>query len=695
MTHLALLWHMHQPFYEDLATGEHILPWVRLHAIKDYWGMVAVVREFPRVRVTFNLVPSLVMQIQSVAADRARDPHLAIGLKEADALDASERRFLVANAFHAPADRMIRPFPRYFELHARRHAPESFAVEDLRDLQVLHKLAWMDPHWLATDGRLRALVEKMRAYTETDKRQLREVELELLRAVIPAYRAAAEAGQIELSTSPVYHPILPLLCDLETHRRSHPHSTLPRHLFAHPEDAATQVSRALSFHRQVFGTAAVGVWPSEGAVSDEVLGILAAHGIAWTATDEEILARSLHRPVDAEALYRPYAVKAGSGTVRCLFRDHALSDLIGFSYQSWEAEAAADDFVHRVRHAGRRFRAAATDGAAPVVTVILDGENAWEHYAGGGRPFLRALYGRLERARDIRTVTMGDAAAHQPRPLDGVFPGSWINGDFYIWAGHADDHRAWAQLAAGRRVVEKMAPTVEPAAWARALEEILIAEGSDWFWWYGDDHSSDHDLAFDDLYRRHLRSAYQALGLTPPDDLYVSNITTETRPGGPLVLRRLASPTLDGRVTTFFEWADAADVPLIEPRGAMHRVSASAVRTLSLIADESTVYLKLDGSEVVRGLLANELGLAVLVDYPERRRIDLSADASGGPRWRCQDIVEAAVPFSDLGSQAGGRIRLSVWVVNGSGQVVEQQPSSHPLEVILPTRNLPAVNWTV
>ena len=460
MTRVALMWHMHQPLYHDLATGEHILPWVRLHALKDYWGMVAILREFPDVRVTFNLVPSLLVQIDAFAREEARDRHLELGLKRADTLREDERAFIVENFFHAHPPRMIAPYPRYAELLAKRDAAGAglsarmqaaqFSVDDVRDLQVWHKLVWIDAEYHHSDQRIRALIEKAQSFSEDDKATLRIVELELLRSVVPAYRDASERGQVELSTSPFYHPILPLLCDTDIYLRTHPDSRMPREPFRHPEDALEQLTRASALHERVFGRPPEGVWPSEGSVSDAMVPLVVRTGFRWMATDEAILARTTGRPItrdgdgnveQPELLYRPYRVGTSGESVACGFRDHTLSDLIGFTYSGWSPEFAADDFVHRLVEAGRRYHRRSGGGEATVF-VILDGENAWEHYEGQGRLFLRSLYRRLAANPELRTVTMSEACAGAQESLPSIFPGSWINGDFYIWIGHPDDHRA-------------------------------------------------------------------------------------------------------------------------------------------------------------------------------------------------------------------------------------------------------------
>ena len=684
MVKLALLWHMHQPYYEDLATGEHILPWVRLHAIKDYWGMVALLEEFPRIRVTFNLVPSLVQQVQAFAAGRARDRHLELGLKPAGELSPDEARWVVANGFHAPYDRMIGPYPRYAELLGYRMERRPFGEDDLRDLQVWHKLVWMDPDWLASDERLLALVAKGRGFTEDDKQTLHGVELELLSRVVPAYRAAGERGQVELATSPFYHPILPLLCDSDAHWIAHPAAPRLRQRFSRPDDARLQIDRAMAFHEAAFGRRPAGMWPSEGSVSDAAVSLMADAGLQWIATDEDILSRSLGVAMRPELLYRPYRI--GDRGPVALFRDHVLSDRIGFGYQSWDAAAAAEDFVQRVRESGHRF-SAATGGEVGTVSVILDGENAWEHYPGGGRPFLRALYRALGEAADIQTVTMAEAAAGPAQPLPSIFPGSWINGDFYIWIGHRDDHRAWDQLADARTVFDQRAGLVPAEARDRALEEILIAEGSDWFWWYGDDHSSDHDADFDDLFRRHLRNAYAALGAPIPEALFATNISTGAGPDR-LEPSGLLNVTLDGRDTSFLEWVGAVAPSLSRPGGAMHEVASSAVVSELLVGvSASALCLRLSGSGLTTEP-TSAASLSLVIGGSEVRVLPIERSWMG-----VGSVIEAAIPFDRIGVPAGADLQFAIQIRDRSDAVIESLPLGRHWTIEVPNRGASTIGW--
>jgi alpha-amylase/alpha-mannosidase (GH57 family) len=727
---------MHQPYYEDLVTREHILPWVRLHGLKDYYGMVALLREFPDVRVTFNLVPSLLVQLEEFAADRARDRFLDLSLKPAMDLTAGDVAFILENFFHAQRQRMIEIYPRYAELLARRGgtlpsatdvhaAAQRFSRDDLRDLQVWHKLVWFDPFYLETDPRVRSLVAKDRGFTEEDKALLHEIEIELLGRIIPEYRAAAARGQIELSTSPFYHPILPLLCDSSVYLRTHPESPMPRQRFVHPEDAAEQLRRAVALHERLFHQRPVGLWPSEGSVSDAMVPLAAAAGFSWMATDELILARTvgttfgrdgqghLHQP---ERLYAPYDVKIGSTRIACVFRDHVLSDLIGFTYAGWAAEPAADDFVLRLREAGRRY-GTRTGGEEALVTIVLDGENAWEHFEGGGRPFLRALYRRLSADTELRTVTVAQGTTGKPqRELANIFPGSWIDANFYIWIGHPDDQRAWSQLANAREALDLASESVPAPDVARAREEVLIAEGSDWFWWYGDDHSSAHDLEFDDLFRRHLRNVYELLQQPIPDELFVSNITTGSPAPVQTAPSALVSPTLDGEETSYFEWLGSGAIEARVVGGAMHQAERrSILRLVQFGFDRVHFYVRLDSMRPARDLLAEGYEFSLRFLRPAGLRFVLR-QAAGGPSgtfWRRRDgdpdwaargsgstrvaagsVIEIALPLVDLGVAAGAPLSFFVSVIDSDRQEVERHPAYRPVDTLVPDEQFEARNWT-
>jgi alpha-amylase/alpha-mannosidase (GH57 family) len=736
MTRVAILWHMHQPYYEDLATHEHILPWVRLHALKDYYGMVALLREFPQVRMTFNLVPSLLVQLEAFADGRARDRFLELSLLPATDLDDRDVDFILEHFFHAQRQHMIDAHPRYGELLARqgalttaedrRAAAARFSRGDLRDLQVWHKLAWVDPLYLDGDARVRALVAKGSGFSEDDKRVLREVELELLNKVIPEYRDAAGRGQIELSASPFYHPILPLLCDTDVYLRTDPNARRPRQPFRRPEDAAEQLERAAACHERLFGRRPVGLWPSEGSVSDAMVPLVGEAGFRWMATDELILARTLGIAFSRDSrgqveqpdrLYTPYLVRVGDATVACTFRDHVLSDLIGFTYSGWDADAAAADFVARLVEAGSRY-AERTGGGEALIPIILDGENAWEHFAGGGRPFLRALYRRLSGHAELRTVTMAEACLDAERELAGIFPGSWIDANFYIWIGHADDQKGWSQLADARAALDLAGQSADAAAVAEAREEILIAEGSDWFWWYGDDHSSAHDLEFDDLFRRHLRNAYRRLRVPVPDELFVSNISTVQAPATQTEPTMLLAPTLDGEDTSYFEWLGAGVLEVRDIAGAMHQTDRPppVVSRILFGFGREHLYVRVDVAARAIDVLAGGHDLSLTFVTPADVRFSVRHTpgrltgsfwdrqslephwverGSGGALVAAGTVLELAIPFADLGLAAGQALGFFVVLSDGLGAEIERYPARQPIELVVPDGLFEVRQWRV
>jgi alpha-amylase/alpha-mannosidase (GH57 family) len=571
--YVAFVWHMHQPYYKDTVTGEYILPWTRLHGAREYIHMAEVLAQYPRIKATFNFVPSLTEQIEEYARGEAIDR--ALVLSRQDTWSDDDKAYILSFFFSVNWDNIVRRYPRYSQLLDLRHQAkgEASLLDDhyYRDLVTWFNLVWLDHLALENDPELRSLVEKDQSFTHEDTDLILCKQQEYLARILPLYNHLRDRGQIEITTSPYYHPILPLLVDSSTAQRASPGMSLPDPWFRHPEDAAEQVRLAVEAHKAAFGEAPLGMWPSEGAVCPEILPILAHHGFRWFATDEAILSRSLSVSIERDAyghleaphvLYQPYAVlhpldsaqdKPPSSILHpalaVIFRDHVLSDRIGFVYQSMDGQEAAEDLIHRLQVAyerlGRETAAMESRPAPYLVSIILDGENCWESYPDYGEPFLHHLYQRLSEETTIETVTVSDYLERFPpretipsaSPFDGVYPeqsrgaqdklrtgehlatGSWIGGNLETWIGEAEQNRAWEVL--GRVRGELVAwQGATPGAGFDVLEDawrhIYIAEGSDWFWWYYSRNVSGQDQLFDRAFRQHLSRVYYAIGRPVP-----------------------------------------------------------------------------------------------------------------------------------------------------------------------------------
>src|SRR5579864_818404 len=588
--HLVLLWHMHQPQYRDPESGRYVLPWTRLHALKDYWGMVRVLQEAPKFHATFNVVPSLGMQIEEYASGKFDEPWFALAYKTTDDLTREDKTEILARAFQLNHERLMSRFPRFVELFewsrpaGGAQALVTFTARDWRDLQVLSQLAWMDEEWFSKDNITSRLADKGKDFSEQDKQALKERQADLLNKVLPIYREAAKSGQIEISTTPFYHPILPLLCDSDIARVASPGTPLPRRAYRQPEDAREQLRRARDYHERVFGTRPAGLWPSEGSVSDQALTLAIEEGFQWFGTDEGVLGRTLNvgffrdtggLPANAERLYRPYSVQIAGKSISGLFRDHHLSDLIGFVYSRMDSKAAAADLHARLRFLGER-----TAGPEPLtVCLFLDGENAWEYYPGNGRDFLREFYGRIQNDQDFRALTASEAiaAAGNVPTTGGIFPASWINANFDVWIGHSEDVAAWELLWDAREAYARakeahskgLANAPTETALKEAQESLLAAEGSDWCWWFGPEHSTANDAEFDALYRKHLTGIYIALGQVAPTEL-AKPIKRQPEHALQIGPSDLLNIKVDGRDTSYFEWLSSGLYSPERRGGSMH-----------------------------------------------------------------------------------------------------------------------------
>ncbi len=540
----ALLWHQHQPRYErDPETGEYLDPWVRLHCTKDYYDMAAMVSEFEGLKYSVNLTPVLMFQIEDIVSGYetggATDKALRLSSKPAQELTQEERVYLLQRFFDADWAHQIDPHPRYRELRDRRlgfsaekllESVPLYSTQDFLDLQVWFNLAWFDPDFLAgpvtlPSGKvvdLSDLVKKGRTFTENEKRRVLDAGIEIARNVIPLHKKLQDEGRIEVTTTPFYHPILPLIYDTDLAAVAMQAARLPAVRFSYPEDAAEHVRRASSFYEARFGRKPEGMWPGEGAVAQEIISAVASGGFKWMATDVENLAFSLGntslRGSDKFSLYRGTA--EGRSLV-LVFRDTGLSNDIGFRFSQMEPVAAANDFIQNLSNIQRSLAQSDRDH---IVVVILDGENAWQNYMNDGKDFLRALYSQLSKADWIKTTTVSEFLKEHPvetlPPLERLWAGSWDSHSFATWIGEPEENLAWEYLSSARRAFEdwKNSGATEEAV-ASAYDLLMAAEGSDWFWWYGKDKDSGNDERFDEAFRNTLKQVYVLMGSGTPEEL--------------------------------------------------------------------------------------------------------------------------------------------------------------------------------
>ncbi len=727
---------MHQPQYKDTISGEYSLPWARLHALKDYLHMAEMVAEQPPMHVTFNLVPCLLEQLEDYAQGEATDRCLALSLQ--DTWSPEEKEFMLSFFFNINWDRFIRRYPRYWQLLELRQRSEGradlFGDAYYRDLAAWFNLAWIDRNTLERDETLKSLVEKGRDLSSEDLRTIADKQREIIGQIIPLYRALEKRRQIEITTSPYYHPVLPLLADIRSAREANPRLPLPATAISYPEDAVEQLRRAITTHEKHFGRRPRGLWPSEGSVSQALISLLArVNGFHWIATDEGILAQSLRVPIqrdgsghvtNPQVLYRPYRVGSEggqSGTSRKLqviFRDVLLSDRIGFVYKHTPSEEAVNDLIGRLH----RIRQNLNDKDSPyLVSIILDGENCWEEYEDNGTPFLRNLYYRLSHDPELQPVTVSEYLDRYPaqETIPHLYAGSWNNHSFETWIGERAQNRAWEYLARTRQWLatwQRENPLEDLRTLEQAWEEIYIAEASDWFWWYYSRNNPTGENLFDREFRRHLRNVYRLTGVSSPSWLN-SPIVVATSDERQRPVTGYITPPLDAREVISDQWKGAGYIEPETSTGAMQR-SQEGVRRLYYGYDEANLYFRLESVEDLSSLF---VGIYLAVphasktnQYPRHAETKGSirlpsmgfqkeiafrgwtdpvilSRATGQEVWEQQmilparvsaNVAEVKIPFSALDAQLGDILSL-VLVVARDHVITEVLPSSDQLSFAL------------
>jgi len=741
--YLAIIWHQHQPVYfKDPQTGIYQKPWVRLHATKDYVDMAAILEQYPEIQATFNLTPSLIRQLDDLQAG-AKDLYWVAAEVPAGELTEEQQQF-IKDRFFDTNSKIISRFPRYDELRVKRDTGEAFNTQDFLDLQVLFNLAWVDPDWLAQEP-LASLVAKGRDFAEADKVVLFQEHQRLIAEVVPLHKKLQDAGQIEVTMTPYAHPILPLIMDTDLAKIAISDIDLPEGRFMQPEDAAEQVKLGVELYQDHFDQAPRGMWPAEGSVAEAVIPMIAANGIQWMASDEGVLAYSLGLQgfkrdendlvLFADRLYRPYYVQGDEeNPVAMVFRDVVISDKVGFAYSGMDGQAAAEDFVgrlHAIRDALALGETQDTAALQPprLVSVILDGENAWEHYANDGKDFLHALYGLLSSDPSIKTVTPSEflALAPEQSSITQLWAGSWINHDFTTWIGESEENQAWDLLKETRDFLAEFEDGTQmppdPESLEKARDQMFIAEGSDWFWWYGADQNSGNDDAFDQQYRDTLKQVYVLLGQEPPRSLDAPIIPLQAV-GASQAPTNLISPTIDG-VVKEGEW-DGSGV--YQSSGGAMAEASRFFDSLAYGFDPANLYLKITspndfgaGSQALQvylalpgddpltsfsrngsilGFSANRM-IEVLFNGATLEKAGLYKVESDGT-WSVEplpleqaamgsQVIELAVPLSTLGMlEIGDSILLRALHADAS-QDTASLPESGPAQITVPDLSQTAI----
>jgi alpha-amylase/alpha-mannosidase (GH57 family) len=761
--YLAIIWHNHQPLYYDPVENINIMPWVRMHAIKDYYDMAYILKNYPQIKANFNMVPSLIYQLDLYANKGLKDKYLILTEKPADELTPEDKDFILRRFFDVNWDRIIKRFPRYWELLNKRgqsiddnvisKAIQSFTVQDFRDLQVWFNLAWFDPDFQTYDKDLSRLIQKGKDFSEEDKKIVINKQYQIMSEIMKLYSELQKNKQIEVATTPFFHPIMPLLYNIKSAKEAVQDIKIPDLNISYPEDVDAQLKMAVNYYKKYFKDNPKGLWPSEGSVSQEIIPSVVNNGFQWMASDEDVLAKSLGVPItrdskgnvtNPDVLYKPYIVEEQGKKLYMVFRDKNLSDKIGFVYSGMKGTNAAKDFINYLENIYEKTK----DKEEPyLVTVILDGENCWEYYENDGKEFLNSLYKLLSDNPYIETVRISDFLNKFP-PKDKInrlHAGSWIDGTFLTWIGENEENKAWELLDKTRtnliyetvKQKKTISPILNPDNLKSDLEkawfELYAAEGSDWFWWYGDDQDSTNDIAFDELFRKHLINIYKLIKKEIPPDLYLPIVKIgEEKPIQSL--QRKFTPKIDGKIEPQDEWKDSAIYNVKIGTGTFTKPGKFLER-LYLGLDNDALYFLIESKENLKNLLGKPYYLGIYFSNPYIKEInvyprnsdkslgygigyeiliDLSQikdlgeieaslnQALGNNQWKeiskikggiSEKYVEIGIPFKSMKLQ--GRDQVAINVIFGSDKPEDIVPYYIPIYITVPEAKLDVVYFSI
>ena len=670
---LCFFWHMHQPDYRG-SDGVMSMPWVFLHAIKDYYEMPWLLSQYKGLKATFNITAPLIEQLNLYKDPLKNDYFLSLWEMHPSKLDDEARAWLIKTCKSTQYETMIKPIEHFSLLYHK----EGLSDDELIDFEVVFILAWCGNYLRQENAIVKELFKKEKGFTQTDKAQLLKALCSFVETILPFYARLQKEGVISLSTTPYNHPILPLLLDMQNAKRANEHTTLPDNPISMREDAIEQVERSISLYEETFGTKPTGFWPAEGAVDEESIEIYKKRGLSWIATDEAILFKSLEDQTRSQ-LYKPY--KFNGMTIG--FRDHGLSDLIGFNYRFKSDHDASEHFMQMVEPIAREHEDA-------TLFVILDGENAWEFFENNAYDFFTALYERFSQTPWCNTVTMDEVSKlENPGILEKLAPGSWIHGNFNTWSGHSEKNRAWELIYQTRRDVDNYSGVISKEVAEKVKSHFLASQCSDWFWWYGDDHVTEFDLEFDTLFREHLIAIYRLLDMQPPSDLLIPIISHKS--SGSFLLKPQASitPLIDGKKSSFFEWLGSGSVDECKLYSTMDRVRGP-IEKIHYGHNDKAVFLAFEGE--IASLEMSSLHLQVIIEETgENLSFSMGKPYDyEGTQLAIDERVELALSRSHFKEYSAVHLRFEI--VQGN-DIIQTMPGYGALSIDLDETY--AENWYV
>jgi len=669
------MWHMHQPDYRD-ASGVIQMPWVFLHSIKDYYDMPWMMARHVGIKATFNITSPVIEQLKLYYDEPLRyDRFLSLWIKRPHELNETQRAEVLKLCKSTQFDTMVTPFKRYSELYRQEYLNNNEFI----DIEILFMLSWCGVYLRENSEVVRSLIERQKDFCNDDKVMLLEELVGFVGNIFGYYAKLHRDDVISLSTTPLNHPILPLLIDMDVALKANATTNIPKKHVSLKEDAQEQILKAKEIFYDTFGFMPDGFWPAEGAVSEDTLAMFSSSGIKWCATDEEILLKSLHTK-DRSNIYTPYEFNG----VNIVFRDHYLSDLIGFRYRDKEPNDATSDFMYELE----RIRGDVGDEAS--VFVILDGENAWEFYKNNGYDFFDSLYERIKNTPWCKTLTMDEISQLERKKLPYLSAGSWIHGEFNTWVGHVEKTRAWELLYLTKRDYERHKDLLDGKIQEEIKTHFLAAECSDWFWWYGDDHVTEFAVEFDELFRNHLLSIYELMNLSAPADILMPILQERSVSDFHLKPQSDISPDINGKLDSFFEWIGCGVIDESKIFSTMDKIRGPITK-IRYGQDNDNIYISFESKEPnFCKLYEMEISLEP-INKKIRMFFDDIAKSCDGIEIRsvCKNLLEISIDKRDIDVD---EISLRFEVIKDS-RVIQTLPGFGELKLDL--GNDYAQNWFV